>query len=78
LANVPGAQKLAPLSSADGEPRPKIVANASTAIRISNLGERRSEAIATTYPSLSGEFRTSTRDLTHELTQSRRVDDGFL
>jgi hypothetical protein len=40
LANVPGDQKLAPLSSADDERWPESVAKAITETRTSNLGER--------------------------------------
>ena len=39
MANVPGDQKLAPLSSADDEPWPKRVAKAIAETRIS-FGER--------------------------------------
>jgi hypothetical protein len=50
LANVPGDQKLAPLSSADDERGPRKVANAITETRTSKLGKRFPEAIATSHP----------------------------
>jgi hypothetical protein len=50
LAKVPGAQKLAPLSSADDEGRPIKVANAATAAWTSKLGKRFLEATATSHP----------------------------
>ena len=53
MANVPGDQKLAPLSSADDERWPRKVANAITETRTSKLGKRFPEAIATGTPRLS-------------------------
>ena len=50
MANVPGDQKLAPLSSADDERWPRKVANAITETRTSKLGKRFPEAIATSDP----------------------------
>lgn len=50
MAKVPGAQKLAPLSSADDEGRPIKVANAATAAWTSKLGKRFLEATATSHP----------------------------
>jgi len=49
LANVPGCQKLIPLSSAD-ERWPKKVAKAITETRTSNLGERLSESATGHHP----------------------------
>ena len=40
MANVPGDQKLAPLSSADDKRWPTKVANAVTETRTSQLGKR--------------------------------------
>ena len=50
MANVPGVQKLAPLSSAGAERGPKKLANAITETWTSKLGKRFLEAIATSHP----------------------------
>ena len=54
MAKVPGAQKLAPLSSADDEGRPIKVANADTDAWTSKLGKRFLEATATSRPTVPG------------------------
>ena len=53
MANVPGDQKLAPLSSADDERWPECVAKAITETRTSNLGRRLAEGATGGHPSLS-------------------------
>jgi hypothetical protein len=52
LANVPGDQKLAPLSSADEEPWPKTRAKATSEIVASKLRERLLKTTVTGTPTL--------------------------
>ena len=83
MAKVPGAQKLAPLSSADDEGRPIKVANAATDAWTSKLGKRFLEATATSHPPQSQgpnivrhPFKYTRPRLRRSLDESRISCDG--